>query len=60
MSRITGVAESDAEVALGEAGGEVKVAALACAGAGSAAQARSLLAEADGHLRTALERLAKP
>lgn len=60
VSRIAGVAESEAETALAAAGGEVKVAALACAGAGSAAQARSLLAEADGHLRTALERLGKP
>lgn len=60
VSRIAGVAESEAETALAAAGGEVKVAALACAGAGSAAEARSLLAEADGHLRTALERLGKP
>jgi N-acetylmuramic acid 6-phosphate etherase len=60
VSRIAGVAENEAEAALAAAAGDVKIAALACAGAGSAARARSLLAEADGHLRTALERLGKP
>jgi len=58
VMRITGVDEDTATAALATADGAIKPAALLCAGATDIVQARRLLAEANGHLRLALARLA--
>ena len=55
VSRIAGVAESDAEAALSASDGNVKVATLVAAGAESADAARSILGKTAGHLRPALD-----
>ena len=57
VSRIANVADEAAATALVAAEGDVKVATLVAAGAGSAVAARRLLSGTEGHLRGALERL---
>jgi N-acetylmuramic acid 6-phosphate etherase len=57
---IAKVDEARAKAALDSSGGEVKPAVLVAAGAQSAAVARKLLQDAEGNLRAALARLAKP
>lgn len=57
ISRIAGVDEKSATLALDDAGGHVKEAVLMCAGAKNPGGAQRLLAGANGHLRLALSRL---
>ncbi len=58
VSRIAGAGEAMAAAALEATRGDVKPAVLICAGAGSPAAARALLAATKGNLRLALARLA--
>lgn len=58
VSRIAGINEKDAAVALELTKGEVKSAVLISVGAGSPAAAQRLLLESKGNLRLALSRLA--
>lgn len=60
IGRITGADEKAAATALDMAQGEVKSAALICAGAKDNDAAQRLLADAKGNLRLALSRLAAP
>ncbi len=60
ISRITGVDHAQAAAALEAANGAVKPAVILCAGAKSIDAARQLLAETDGNLRLALQRLTAP
>src|SRR5262245_53777164 len=57
---ITKVDESRAKAALDASGGEVKPAILVAAGAPNIGAARRLLQNAEGNLRSALARIAKP
>jgi N-acetylmuramic acid 6-phosphate etherase len=57
VQRISGVSGEAAAGALSEAKGNVKIAILRCAGAGSVKEAKSLLAHASDNLRAALLRL---
>jgi N-acetylmuramic acid 6-phosphate etherase len=57
---ITKVDEARAKAALDASGGEVKPAILVAAGAPSIGAARKLLQKAEGNLRSALARIAKP
>jgi N-acetylmuramic acid 6-phosphate etherase len=57
VQRISGVSGEAAAGALSEAKGNVKIAILRCAGAGSVKEAKSLLADASDNLRAALLRL---
>jgi N-acetylmuramic acid 6-phosphate etherase len=57
IRQITGVPEKDASTALGRAQGNLKVAALLCAGARDLAQAQAILAASNHNLRLALSKL---
>ena len=57
VAHAAGATEDQAASALESAGGDVKTAILLAAGAENASQAKSLLAESDGHLRPALSEL---
>jgi N-acetylmuramic acid 6-phosphate etherase len=52
---LTGLTESQADTLLGQCEGEVKTAVVAHMRSVSPAEARRLLFQADGHLRTVLE-----
>jgi len=60
VSRITGADETSANAALDQAAGHVKSAILMCAGAKSPEEAQRILADANGNLRLALQRLSAP
>ncbi len=58
VAQIADVSEKNASMALEEAGGEVKLAILLCAGAKSLSDAEQLLADTENNLRLALSQLA--